>query len=159
MRKWISGILFLAFATLFSCSRKEVSLLDAVPLNADVIVESSDSAVIMMFDSILSAQIQTEKVKNGNPMVLARVPRDEQQEFLLLTKPVKTDKHAEKIYDDPDFARLQKTLGQNVDGHLYYKDSQGCRCPQFLQTVCATGCHTYRPTALDEQTAHLAPDA
>lgn len=125
MRKWISGILFLAFATLFSCSRKEVSLLDAVPLNADVIVESSDSAVIMMFDSILSAQIQTEKVKNGNPMVLARVPRDEQKEFLLLTRPVKTDKHAEKIYDDPDFARLQKTLGQNVDGHLYYKDPQG----------------------------------
>ena len=125
MRKWIPGILFLTFVTLFSCSRKEVSLLDAVPLNADVIVESSDSAVIMMFDSILSAHIQVEQVKNGSPMVLARVPGAEQNEFLLLTKPVKTEKHAEKIYDDPDFARLQKTLGQNVDGHLYYKDPQG----------------------------------
>lgn len=117
--------MFLTFVTLFSCSRKEVSLLDAVPLNADVIVESSDSAVIMMFDSILSAHIQVEQVKNGSPMVLARVSGEEQNEFLLLTKPVKTEKHAEKIYDDPDFARLQKTLGQNVDGHLYYKDPQG----------------------------------
>lgn len=117
--------MFLTFVTLFSCSRKEVSLLDAVPLNADVIGESSDSAVIMMFDSILSAHIQVEQVKNGSPMVLARVPGEEQNEFLLLTKPVKTEKHAEKIYDDPEFARLQKTLGQNVDGHLYYKDPQG----------------------------------
>ena len=102
-----------------------MTLLDAVPLNADVIVESSDSAVIMMFDSILSAHIQAEEVKNGNPMVLARVPGEEQNEFLLLTKPGSSDKHAAKIYDDADFARLQKTLGQNVDGHLYYKDPQG----------------------------------
>ncbi len=125
MRKWIFGISFLAFATLFSCTRKDVSLLDVVPLNADVIVESSDSTVIMMFDSILSAHVQKENVKNGSPMVLVRVPENGQHEFLLLTKPVKADKHAEKIYDDADFARLRKTLGQNVAGHLYYKDPQG----------------------------------
>ena len=123
MRKCFFGILLLAF--IFSCSRKEVTLLDAVPLNVDVIVESADSAVIMMFDSILSAHIQAEEVKNGSPMVLARVPGEEQHEFILLTKPSKKDIQTEKIYDDANFARLQKTLGQNVDGHLYYKDPQG----------------------------------
>ena len=48
MRKWIPLLLFVA---LLSCSRKEVSLLDVVPANAEIIVESDDSTVIMLFDS------------------------------------------------------------------------------------------------------------
>ena len=34
-------------------------------------------------------------------------------------------KSQEKIYSDPDFARLQKTLGQNVKAHLYYRHPNG----------------------------------
>lgn len=117
--------MLLAIMVLSSCSKKETTLLDAVPLNADVIVESADSAIIMMFDSILSAHIQTEKVKNGCPMALVRLPGEEQNDFLLLTKPVAADKHAKKIYDDADFMRLKKTLGQNVKAHLYYRDPEG----------------------------------
>lgn len=120
MRKWIPWILIMA--SLFACKRKEISLLDVVPINAEVIVESSDSTVIMLFDSLLNSQIDKALLADGEPMAIVKVP---EEEFSLLTKPSKKDIQEQKIYDDPDFARLQKTLGQNVDGHLYYKDTQG----------------------------------
>lgn len=141
MRKWILWIV-LCLAVFFSCSRKETSLLDAVPLNAEIIAESADSAVIMMFDSLLSSHINAEMVSNGIPMAIVAVPLNEHNEFVLLTKPskkikaysdndslvevfVNQQKKPEKINTDADFSRLQKTLGQNVKAHLYYKDSQG----------------------------------
>lgn len=142
MRKWIPWIL-LSCLTWFSCSRKEASLLDAVPLNAEIIVESTDSAVIMMFDSLLSSHIHSEYVANGMPMAIVKMPLDEQNDFLLLTQPNKKDvkiygydykgieavsnqqRNQNKIYDDADFARLRKTLGQNVKAHLYYRHPNG----------------------------------
>ena len=122
MRKCFLFILLLA---LFSCSRKEVSLLDVVPKNAEIIVESADSAVIMLFDSLLTANVNVAEVTDGQPMAIVRVPVEDQKEFRLLTKPSKKDVQTEKIYDDPDFARLQKTLGQNVKAHLYYRHPNG----------------------------------
>ena len=142
MRKWIPWIL-LSCLIWFSCSRKEASLLDAVPLNAEIIVESADSAVIMMFDSLLSSHIHSEYVANGMPMAIVKMPLDEQSDFLLLTQHNKKgveiygydykgieavsdqQKNQNKIYDDADFARLQKTLGQNVKAHLYYHHPNG----------------------------------
>lgn len=125
MRKCLLGIVLLAFVMLFSCSRKEVTLLDVVPKNAEIILESSDSAVIMMFDSLLGSHIDKGMVTSGQPMAIVGVPTGNQKEFMLLTRPSKNDIQTEKIYDNPDFMRLQKTLGQNVKAHLYYKDPQG----------------------------------
>ena len=122
MRKYFLWILLLA---LFSCSRKEVSLLDGVPCNAEMIVESADSTVIMLFDSLLNSHIDREMVVNGQPMAIVVVPKEEQKDFLLLKKPARNDQQTEKIYNNPDFARLQKTLGQNVKAHLYYKHPDG----------------------------------
>lgn len=125
MRKWILPILFLTFVALSACKRKEVSLLDVVPADAEIIVESSDSAVIMMFDSLMAAHINKETVKDGNPMALVMAPVEDRKEFQLLTKPTKKDIQEQKIYDDPDFQRLQKTLGQNVKAHFYQKHPNG----------------------------------
>ena len=122
MRKWI---LLLSLAVLFSCSRKEASLLDAVPLNAEYIVETNDSAVIMLFDTLLSAHINAEMVVDGQPMIIVGVPVEDHKEFTLLTQSSKNNSQTEKIYDDPDFARLQKTLGQNVKAHVYYRHPNG----------------------------------
>jgi len=119
MRKWILLILLIS---LFSCSRKETSLLDAVPANAEIIVESSDSAIIVMFDSLLNARIDRAMVNNGQPMAIVQSP---DESFYLLTNPTRKDVQEQKIYDDPDFARLQKTLGQNVKAHLYYRHPEG----------------------------------
>lgn len=121
MRKCFLFVLLLA---LFSCGN-EVSLLDTVPNNAEIIVESADSAVIMLFDSLLSAHINVEMVADGQPMAIVGVPKEDQKEFQLLTKFSKKDIQDEKIYDNPDFARLQKTLGQNVKAHLYCKRPEG----------------------------------
>lgn len=120
MRKWILWIWILA--SLLACKRKEVSLLDVVPADAEVIVESADSAVIMLFDSLMGAHIDMELIKNGQPMAMVKAPQDG---FLLLTKPSKKDIQDQKIYDNPDFQRLQKTLGQNVKAHLYRRDPNG----------------------------------
>ena len=143
MRKWIPWILFLNCLIWFSCSRREKSLLDAVPKNAEIIVESADSSVIMLFDSLLGSHVYAENVVNGHSMAIVKVPYDDQSDFLLLTQPAKKGvkafgndyrgieavdhqrKSSEKIYDDPDFARLRKTLGQNVKAHLYYKHPNG----------------------------------
>ena len=122
MRKWIPWIVLMTLAMLFSCKRKEVSLLDVVPHNAEVIVESADSTVIMLFDSLLDAHVDKPQVGNGKPMAIVKTP---EEGFSLLSKPSKKDTQEQKIYDDPDFARLQKTLGQNVKAHLYYKDPNG----------------------------------
>ena len=122
MRKWIPLLLIIA---LFSCSRKEVSLLDVVPANAEIIVESADSTVIMLFDSLLSAHIDKALVMNSQPMAIVKAPVNDQMEFRLLTSTARADKQAAKIYDDPDFARLQKTLGHNVKAHLYYHLPEG----------------------------------
>ena len=140
MRKYL---LFVLLLILFSCSRKETSLLDAVPKNAELIVESADSAVIMLFDSILESHIHAENVFNGQSMAIVKMSFDDQSDFLLLTQPAKKGvktygndfrgieavdnqrKSQEKIYSDPDFARLQKTLGQNVKAHLYYRHPNG----------------------------------
>ena len=122
MRKCFLWILLL---TVLSCSRKEVSLLDVVPKNAEIIVESSDSATIMLFDSLLSAHIDGEMVAEGQPMAIVCVPKEDQKEFAFLSRLSKKDIQTEKIYDDPDFVRLQKTLGQNVKAHLYYRHSEG----------------------------------
>lgn len=123
MRKCLFLILLLA---LFSCSKKEVSILDAVPKNAEMIVESSDSTLIALFDSLLNAHVNLAETTDGKPMALVMVPNEEnQEEYMLLKQPSKKDVQAEKIYDDPDFARLQKTLGQNVKAHLYYKHPNG----------------------------------
>jgi hypothetical protein len=97
MRKWILWIV-LCLAVFFSCSRKETSLLDAVPLNAEIIAESADSAVIMMFDSLLLSHINAEMVSNGIPMAIVAVPLNEHNEFVLLTKPSKKI----KAYGDND---------------------------------------------------------
>ena len=100
-------------------------MLDAVPLDAEIIVESADSALIMMFDSLLGSHVSTERMVNGKPMAIVMVPKDDQKEFVLLTNPSRKDFQEEKIYDDANFNRLQKTLGQNVKAHLYYKDPRG----------------------------------
>lgn len=125
MRKWIPWIILLNCIVWFSCSRKEVLLLDAVPKNAEIIVESSDSAVIMLFDSLLDSHVDRERVVNGQPMAIVMVPADEHLKFMLLTKLSHSDIQTEKIYDDAGFARLQKTLGQNVKAHVYYKHPNG----------------------------------
>lgn len=117
--------LFILLLVLLSCVRKEVSLLDVVPKNAEIIVESADSAVVRLFDSLLTAQVNVEEITDGKPMALVMVPNEEGKEYALLKNPSKKDVQAEKIYDDPDFARLQKTLGQNVKAHLYYKHPNG----------------------------------
>ena len=122
MRKCFLLILLIA---LLSCSREEASLLDAVPLDAEIIVESADSTVIMLFDSLLDAHIEREKVVEGKPMAIVMAPVEDQKVFSLLTAPFKNDIQEQKIYDNPDFARLQKTLGQNVKAHLYYKHPNG----------------------------------
>ena len=72
MRKCFLLILLVA---LFSCSRKEASMLDAVPLDAEIIVESADSAVIMLFDSLLNAHIDKAMVVNGKIASVGRVLR------------------------------------------------------------------------------------
>lgn len=115
-------LVFILLLTLFSCSRKEVSVLDAVPNNAEIIVESADSSVIMLFDSLLNAQVDKESVADGVPMALVKTP---EEGFAMLTKPSKKEVQEVKIYDDPDFARLKKTLGQNVKAHLYWRDANG----------------------------------
>ena len=125
MRRWIPWIVLLIGLAWCSCSRHKVSLLDAVPADASVIVESSDSAVIMLFDSLLDAHVEVAKVKNGVPMALVKRQEDGQDEFLLLAKPSWKDIQERKIHDDADFQRLQKTLGQNVKAHLYYKHPNG----------------------------------
>ena len=125
MRKRILWIVLWSFAALLSCSREEASLLDAVPLEAEIIVESADSAVIMMFDSLLGSHVDQQMVKNGKPMAIVMAPVEDRKEFMLLTKPNKKDDQVPKIYDDADFQRLQKTLGQNVKAHVYYKHPNG----------------------------------
>ena len=122
MRKCLLFILLLALA---SCSKKEVSLLDAVPKNAEIIVETADSAVIVLFDSLLTARVDLAEIADNKPMAIVMVPNEGQKEFRLLTNLSKKDIQAEKIYDDPDFARLQKTLGQNVKAHVYCKRPEG----------------------------------
>lgn len=122
MRKWIPWIVIITFIMLFSCSRRKISLLDVVPPDAEMIVETADSAVIMMFDSLLSLHIDRQMVRNGQPMALVQMPDDR---FQLLTNPSKKDVQEQKIYDDPDFQRLQKTLGQNVKAHFYKHDTNG----------------------------------
>ena len=71
MRKWILFIVLLNSLVWLSCSKNEVSLLDAVPKNAEIIVESADSAVIMMFDSLMGSHVCHEMVVDGQPMVYA----------------------------------------------------------------------------------------
>ena len=96
-------------------------MLDAVPKNAEIIVESADSAVIMLFDSLLGSNIHAENVVNGQPMGIVKVSYEDQSDFLLLTQPAKKSikvfgndyrgieavdnqrKSPEKIYDNPDF--------------------------------------------------------
>ena len=121
MRKMILTLL-VAIAVCCSCKRQAVSLLDVVPANAELIVESTDSAVIMLFDSMLNMHIDRQMVRNGQPMALVQTSDDRIQ---LLTNPSKKDVQEQKIYDDPDFARLQKTLGQNVKAHFYKRDPNG----------------------------------
>ncbi len=143
MRKWIPWIVVLYSLLWFSCSKKEASLLDVVPAEAELIVESSDSTLIMWFDSLLGANVHVENVVNGMPMALVKLSYEDKSDFLLLTQPNKKGvkafgndyrgieavdqqrKNPEKIYSHPDFARLQKTLGQNVKAHLYYKQPDG----------------------------------
>ena len=125
MRKWVPWILVFSCLIGFSCSRREASLLDAVPKNAEIIVESADSALIMLFDSLLGSNIHSENVVNGQPMAIVQVPSENRKDFLFLVKPDKKALQEQKIYDDPDFVRLQKTLGQNVKAHLYYKHPDG----------------------------------
>ena len=140
MRKIFLWILLLA---VFSCSRKEVTLFDAVPLNAEIIVESSDSSVIMLFDSLLGSHICAESIVNGMPMAIVLAPYEDQKSYLLLTQTsprnIQVDcgndavaeavraqlGNPEKINDDARFSRLQKTLGQNVKAHVYYKHPDG----------------------------------
>ena len=143
MRKCLLWVIFSAGLVLSSCGGKEVSLLDAVPLDAEVFVASSDSATIMLFDSLLDAHVQSDRVVNGVPMAIVKLPADKSGASVLLTQlsPRKVmayadddslvalvDRqlnHSEKIYSSADFVRLQKTLGQNVKAHLYHKDARG----------------------------------
>ena len=125
MRKWILFIVLLNSLVWFSCSKNEVSLLDAVPKNAEIIVESADSAVIMMFDSLMGSHVCHEMVVDGQPMAIVKVPENEEDRFLFITKPSKNDIQTERINDNPDFVRLQKTLGQNVKAHFYCKRPEG----------------------------------
>ena len=125
MRKRILWIVLWSFVALLSCSREEASLLDAVPLEAEIIVESADSAVIMMFDSLLGSHVDQQMIENGKPMAIVMAPVEDRKEFMLVKRPNKKDDQAPKIYDDADFQRLQKTLGQNVKAHVYYKHPNG----------------------------------
>ncbi len=125
MRKRILWIVLWSFLAFLSCSREEASLLDAVPLDAEIIVESADSAVIMMFDSLLGSHIDQQMIENGKPMAIVMAPMEDRKEFMLVKRPNKKDDQAPKIYDDADFQRLQKTLGQNVKAHVYYKHPNG----------------------------------
>lgn len=125
MRKRILWIVLWSFVALLSCSREEASLLDAVPLEAEIIVESADSAVIMMFDSLLGSHVDQQMIENGKPMAIVMAPVEDRKEFVLVKRPNKKDDQAPKIYDDADFQRLQKTLGQNVKAHVYYKHPNG----------------------------------
>ena len=122
MRKRLLWILTLAMTALFSCSRNEVPLLDAVPADADLIIESTDAAVIIMFDSLFGTHIDKSKVENGRPMAIVSVPYEG---CSFLTNPSSKDVRDRKVYDDPGFQRLQKTLGQNVKAHLYSKQPEG----------------------------------
>lgn len=119
MRKYLPLILLLG---LFSCTGTEIPLIDTVPNNADLIVESTDSTVMMLFDSLLSAHIDATGVADGTPMALVRVPQDS---FMLVANPSKKDLQEERLSDDPGFARLQATLGRNVKAHLYYRHANG----------------------------------
>ena len=125
MRKWIPWILMMVFVMFFSCSRKKTSLLDVVPPDAEMVVESADSAVIMLFDTLLGAHVCTENIIDGEPMAIVEMPSEGTNEFLFISKPTKKDIQDHKIYEDPDFARLQKTLGQNVKAHVYYHHPNG----------------------------------
>ena len=143
MRKCFLWILLLASLAVLSCSRKEVSLLDAVPANAELVVESSDPATIMLFDSILGAHINAAEVVDGMPMAIVKLPVRDSAEFVLLTKPSSKKiavfgtndsivkvvnaqlKNTSKITSDAGFQRLQKTLGQNVKAHLYRNGPEG----------------------------------
>lgn len=125
MRKRILWIVLWSFAALLSCSREEASLLDAVPLESEIIVESADSAVIMMFDSLLGSHVDRQRIENGKPMAIVMAPVEDRMDFMLVTRPAKKDDQAPKIYDNADFQRLQKTLGQNVKAHVYYKHPNG----------------------------------
>lgn len=120
MRKWI--LLILILVAFFACGKKEVSVLDAVPMDAEVIVESADSAVIMLFDSLMGSQINKALVHDGQPMALVK---RSQEDYLLLGNPSRKDVQEQKIYDNPDFVRLQKTLGHNVKAHYYHHHPNG----------------------------------
>ena len=143
MRKRFLFLILSFCMALFSCSKGGKALLDAVPRNAEIIVESADSSIIMMFDSLLSSHIRVEEVAEGMPMSIVAVPSGDHNEFVLLKKPTQKSikvygdndsivevvinqlKNPEKINSDADFSRLQKTLGQNVKAHLYRRDPQG----------------------------------
>ena len=100
-------------------------MLDVVPHDAEIVLESSDSALIVMFDSLMGSHINQEQVVDGLPMAIVKVSDNEEKRFLLIAKPTRNDIQEKKIYDDPDFARLQKTLGQNVKAHFYCKRPEG----------------------------------
>jgi len=143
MRKCFLWIVLLACITVFSCSRKEASLLDAVPCDAELVLESADSSTIMLFDSLLEAHINANEVVNGRPMAIVKMPVGDRSGFVLLSKPSPKKiavwgendtlveavnaqlKSHSKMADNADFQRLQQTLGQNVKAHLYRNGPEG----------------------------------
>ena len=137
-------LILMVGVALFSCSKnKDATLFDAVPLNAELILETSDSAVMVMFDTLLYAHVNKEGVAEGSPMALVCVPVDGHDEFVLIVKPPKGRmkvygentvaveavneqiRNAKKLTEDDGFSKLQNTLGQNVKAHLFYKDPRG----------------------------------
>ena len=143
MRKWIPLFVLLTLSVCYSCSKKAPSLLDAVPLNAELIVESSDSTILLLFDSLLLADIRPPQCPTHSAMALVSLPSDDKNDYVWLEQPEKGGaralsgsigsvemvdrqlKNPSKIQDDADFKRLQATLGQNVKAHLYYRDDNG----------------------------------
>lgn len=118
-------------------------MLDAVPLDAELIVESTDSTILLLFDSLLFSDIRPPRCPEHSSMTLVSLPSDDKNEYVWLEKPEKGGARAlsgsihsveavehqlrnpNKIQDNADFKRLQATLGQNVKAHLYYRDDAG----------------------------------
>lgn len=129
---------------LFSCSKnKDASLLDAVPLNSELVLETSDSAVVVLFDTLLDAKVNREGIVDGLPMAMVCVPVEGHGEFVLIVKPPKGRmkvygentvaveavneqiRNSNKIIEDVGFSKVQNTVGRNVKAHLYYRDPRG----------------------------------
>ena len=118
-------------------------MFDAVPLNTELLVESSDTTTLLLFDSLLFSNIRPPRCSEQGLMALVSIPFEDKNDYVWLEQPEKggvrvmsgsirsveaveaQQKRTEKIHANEDFKRLQGTLGQNVKAHLYYRDDRG----------------------------------